>query len=172
MCFRLQKRQRKVIAFHANLMPSLQNLPTNTTLKFDEVLLNKGDGYDSNTGIFTECTPSTGLLYQAMVELYIYIGCCRQCCSSAYMYQLTEKQPHQYIWPPLVWTKEREQSMAEDMARHSNLHTWKQILIFLWKSNCLILFVIKISIKMSSNYWMCEVFILFYFIFFGGGGLP
>lgn len=40
-------------------MPSLQNLPTNTTLKFDEVLLNKGDGYDSNTGIFT--APANGV---------------------------------------------------------------------------------------------------------------
>lgn len=48
-----------MIAFHANLKRNLQNLPTNTILKFEEVLLNKGSGYDSNTGIFT--APANGV---------------------------------------------------------------------------------------------------------------
>ncbi|XP_022300645.2 uncharacterized protein LOC111108853 [Crassostrea virginica] len=44
---------RNVIAFQANLKHNLQNLPINTALKFDNVRLNKGGGYDPNTGIFT-----------------------------------------------------------------------------------------------------------------------
>ena len=42
-----------VVAFHANLNSHLNNLDPNTTIKFENVQLNKGNGYDPNTGIFT-----------------------------------------------------------------------------------------------------------------------
>lgn len=42
-----------VIAFHANLKTHLYNLFVKTTIKFDYVQLNKGNGYDPKTGIFT-----------------------------------------------------------------------------------------------------------------------
>lgn len=42
-----------VIAFHANLKSHLNNVPVNSTIKFENVQLNKGNGYDPKTGIFT-----------------------------------------------------------------------------------------------------------------------
>lgn len=42
-----------VIAFHANLKSNLNNLSPNTTMKFENVQLNKGNGYDPATGVFT-----------------------------------------------------------------------------------------------------------------------
>lgn len=42
-----------MIAFHAALKHILRNLPVKTTLKFDDVLLNKGNAYDPTTGVFT-----------------------------------------------------------------------------------------------------------------------
>lgn len=43
-----------MIAFHARLGPGhLRNVPVNTTMKYGIVLLNKGEGYNPNTGIFT-----------------------------------------------------------------------------------------------------------------------
>lgn len=42
-----------VIAFHANLKSHLNNVPVNSTIKFENVQLNKGNGYDPITGIFT-----------------------------------------------------------------------------------------------------------------------
>lgn len=42
-----------VIAFHANLKTHLYNLSVKSTIKFDYVRLNKGNGYDPKTGIFT-----------------------------------------------------------------------------------------------------------------------
>lgn len=42
-----------VVAFHANLKSHLTNTPINTTIKFENVQLNKGEGYDPATGIFT-----------------------------------------------------------------------------------------------------------------------
>ena len=42
-----------VVAFHANLNSHLINLEPNATIKFGNVQLNKGNGYDPNTGIFT-----------------------------------------------------------------------------------------------------------------------
>lgn len=45
---------RQVIAFHARLGPGhLRNVPVNTTMKYGIVLLNKGEGYNPNTGIYT-----------------------------------------------------------------------------------------------------------------------
>jgi hypothetical protein len=48
-----------VVAFHAALKYSLRNVPANTILKFEEVLLNKGNGYNPKTGIFT--APTNGI---------------------------------------------------------------------------------------------------------------
>ncbi|XP_056001748.1 complement C1q-like protein 2 [Ostrea edulis] len=48
-----------LIAFHAVLKSHLQNVPVNTTLKFEDVLLNKGNGYDPKTGVFT--APQNGV---------------------------------------------------------------------------------------------------------------
>jgi hypothetical protein len=45
-----------VVAFHAALLSNLHNVPVNTILKYQDVLLNKGNGYDPNTGIFTAPT--------------------------------------------------------------------------------------------------------------------
>lgn len=42
-----------VIAFHANLKSNLNNLSLNTTIKFENVQFNKGNGYDPATGMFT-----------------------------------------------------------------------------------------------------------------------
>lgn len=42
-----------VIAFHAYLKSTLYNVTPNTTITFESVHLNKGDGYDPATGIFT-----------------------------------------------------------------------------------------------------------------------
>ncbi|XP_062610850.1 complement C1q-like protein 2 isoform X1 [Saccostrea cucullata] len=42
-----------VIAFHAAIKSHLSNVPVNTTIKFEDVLLNKGNGYDPPTGVFT-----------------------------------------------------------------------------------------------------------------------
>ncbi|XP_022298035.2 complement C1q-like protein 3 [Crassostrea virginica] len=42
-----------VVAFHANLIPHLNNVTPNTTIKFGNVQLNTGNSYDPNTGIFT-----------------------------------------------------------------------------------------------------------------------
>ncbi|XP_062615677.1 complement C1q-like protein 2 [Saccostrea cucullata] len=48
-----------VIAFHAAIKSHLSNVPVNTIMKFDEVLLNKGNGYDPKTGLFT--APEDGI---------------------------------------------------------------------------------------------------------------
>ncbi|XP_061187624.1 complement C1q-like protein 3 [Saccostrea echinata] len=42
-----------VIAFHANIKSHLTDVPVNTTIKFNNVQLSKGGGYDPETGIFT-----------------------------------------------------------------------------------------------------------------------
>lgn len=42
-----------VIAFHASLQSHLRNVPVNTIMKFEKVHLNKGNGYDPATGVFT-----------------------------------------------------------------------------------------------------------------------
>lgn len=42
-----------VIAFHASLKNHLSNVPVNTIIKFEKVHLNKGNGYDPATGVFT-----------------------------------------------------------------------------------------------------------------------
>lgn len=42
-----------VIAFHAYLKSTLHNVTPNTTITFESVHLNKGDGYDPASGIFT-----------------------------------------------------------------------------------------------------------------------
>lgn len=42
-----------VIAFHAYLKSTLHNITPNTTITFESVHLNKGDGYDPASGIFT-----------------------------------------------------------------------------------------------------------------------
>ena len=52
-----------VIAFHANLNTHVENMSTNTTIRFGNVQLNKGNGYDPNTGIFT--APEAGVYYFA-----------------------------------------------------------------------------------------------------------
>ena len=51
--------KRNVIAFHANLRNTIKNIPKNTVLKFDDVKLNEGKGYDPKTGIFT--VPTDGV---------------------------------------------------------------------------------------------------------------
>ena len=48
--------KKNVIAFHANLRNTIKNIPVNTALKFDDVKLNEGKGYDPKTGIFTAPT--------------------------------------------------------------------------------------------------------------------
>ncbi|XP_062590229.1 complement C1q-like protein 3 [Saccostrea cucullata] len=50
-----------VIAFHAALKYNLQDVPVNTTIKFEDVLLNKGKAYDPKTGIFT--SPVDGIYF-------------------------------------------------------------------------------------------------------------
>lgn len=42
-----------VVAFHANIKSHLIDTPINTTIKFENVQLNKGEGYDPMTGVFT-----------------------------------------------------------------------------------------------------------------------
>lgn len=42
-----------VIAFHAYLKSTLHNVTPNTTITFESVHLNKGEGYDPASGIFT-----------------------------------------------------------------------------------------------------------------------
>ncbi|XP_062604129.1 complement C1q-like protein 3 [Saccostrea cucullata] len=42
-----------VIAFQANIKSHLTDVPVKTTIKFNNVQLNKGGGYDPETGIFT-----------------------------------------------------------------------------------------------------------------------
>ncbi|XP_062595885.1 complement C1q tumor necrosis factor-related protein 3-like [Saccostrea cucullata] len=64
VCQRLTCKERKapfaeIIAFHANFKNHLNNVPANTVIKFDNVQLNKGKGYDPKTGIFT--APVDGL---------------------------------------------------------------------------------------------------------------
>ncbi|XP_062599432.1 complement C1q-like protein 3 [Saccostrea cucullata] len=60
VCHRLNCKQRKeTIAFHANFKGHLKNVPVNTIIKFDNVQLNKGKGYDPTTGVFT--APEDGL---------------------------------------------------------------------------------------------------------------
>uniref|UniRef100_A0A8W8M0G8 C1q domain-containing protein n=1 Tax=Magallana gigas TaxID=29159 RepID=A0A8W8M0G8_MAGGI len=48
-----------VIAFHASLRNHLRNVPVNTIIKFEKVHLNKGNGYDPATGVFT--APENGV---------------------------------------------------------------------------------------------------------------
>ena len=43
----------EVIAFHATLTKTLQNVPKNTIIKFEKVLVNQERGYNPITGIFT-----------------------------------------------------------------------------------------------------------------------
>lgn len=43
----------RVIAFHASLKTHLHNVPLYTIIKFEKVHLNKGNGYDPSTGVFT-----------------------------------------------------------------------------------------------------------------------
>lgn len=50
-----------VVAFHAALKSHLRNVPVNTILKFEDVLLNKGNGYDPKTGVFT--APANGIYF-------------------------------------------------------------------------------------------------------------
>ena len=45
--------QGKSIAFHAVLSKALTNVPTNAIIKFEQLLINEGNGYDPNTGKFT-----------------------------------------------------------------------------------------------------------------------
>ncbi|XP_061186501.1 collagen alpha-2(VIII) chain-like [Saccostrea echinata] len=40
-------------SFHANLQNNLYNVEVNTTIKYQNVLLNEGNGYNPTTGIFT-----------------------------------------------------------------------------------------------------------------------
>ncbi|XP_062580860.1 complement C1q-like protein 3, partial [Saccostrea cucullata] len=49
----------EAIAFHADFKRHLRNVPVNTIIKFDNVQLNKGKGYDPKTGVFT--APEDGL---------------------------------------------------------------------------------------------------------------
>ncbi|XP_061186955.1 complement C1q-like protein 2 [Saccostrea echinata] len=50
-----------VIAFHAAIKSHLSNVPVNTIIKYEDVLLNKGKGYDPKTGIFT--APEDGVYF-------------------------------------------------------------------------------------------------------------
>ncbi|XP_061186963.1 uncharacterized protein LOC133195106 [Saccostrea echinata] len=50
-----------VIAFHAAIKFRLRNVPVNTIIKFEDVLLNKGNGYDPKTGVFT--APEEGVYF-------------------------------------------------------------------------------------------------------------
>lgn len=43
----------KIVAFHAILSKKLNNVPTNTIIKFGKVLVNEGSGYNAATGKFT-----------------------------------------------------------------------------------------------------------------------
>lgn len=45
--------KEKTIAFHAILSSSLSNTPANTIIKFGNVLVNEGSGYNPTTGKFT-----------------------------------------------------------------------------------------------------------------------
>ncbi|XP_061186954.1 complement C1q-like protein 3 [Saccostrea echinata] len=50
-----------VIAFHAAIKSDLRNVPVNTIIKFDDVLLNKGNGFNPKTGVFT--APEDGVYF-------------------------------------------------------------------------------------------------------------
>jgi hypothetical protein len=52
-------QNKRLIAFHAALKSHLRNVPVNTALKFEDILLNKGNGYDPKTGVFT--APENGV---------------------------------------------------------------------------------------------------------------
>ncbi|XP_061186953.1 complement C1q-like protein 3 [Saccostrea echinata] len=51
----------QIIAFHAAIKSHLRNVPVNTTIKFDDVFLNKGNGYNPDTGVFT--APEDGVYF-------------------------------------------------------------------------------------------------------------
>ena len=55
--------QGNIIAFNALLSNGLYNIPVHTIIKFKEVTLNEGNGYDPNTGKFT--APVDGVYYFA-----------------------------------------------------------------------------------------------------------
>ncbi|XP_056016173.1 heavy metal-binding protein HIP-like [Ostrea edulis] len=54
-----QGRNDRVVAFHARMSSSLQNLGRSAVVVFGKVILNSGSAFDGNTGIFT--APTDGI---------------------------------------------------------------------------------------------------------------
>lgn len=98
-----------VIAFHANLKSHLNNVPVNSTIKFENVQLNKGNGYDPKTGIFT-APEDGGVLIRLVIPVSswgygVHCCCCRQRWSRAYLHRNSTKQIHQYLRSSSLRTK-------------------------------------------------------------------
>jgi len=59
------------VAFYADLSTEPSHVPVGTTLKFDHIGNNYGNGYDSSTGVFT--CPTSGL-YLFLIYVMPYEG--------------------------------------------------------------------------------------------------
>merc|ERR1719320_220113 len=73
-------RESKTVAFHAdffNYTDANYNISDGGVIPFDNIILNEGDGYDNNTGIFT--APETGLYsfsvrYEMPERNYLFVS--------------------------------------------------------------------------------------------------